>query len=409
MSTTVPSIQLPEILQPGFSSQVEIPLVDLQLQHQPLLYNLEQAMRQVLLQGDFVLGQAVEAFETTFAYACGRRYGVGVGAGGDAITLGLRACGIGYGDDVLVPVNAFVGTVLAVMGTGARPVLVDCDPRTGLIDLVAAEKAITPQTRAIVPAYLYGQMVDPQRLLDLAGTYDLMIFEDAAHAPLAERGGYRAGGVGIAAAFSFYPTKNLGSFGDGGLVVTEDSAIADRVRVMRSYGAARKHHYVEPGVNSRLDTLQAAILQVKLPHLPHWNSDRNRLARLYDDRFRMLNARGVLPLENQAGVGHVYHRYIIRLTPDASLSRAAVQSEMASRGIETGIHYPHPCHQVPSLRDLGYAGGDFPAAEAFCDSILSLPMYPGLTEKQIDRVMDTLETVLARSPMLEMTTSLSLD
>lgn len=397
MSAAISSIQLPEIGQPEPASQIRIPLVDLHQQHQPLLYNLEQAIREVLLQGDFVLGQAVEAFETTFAYACGSRYGVGVGSGGDAITLGLRACGIGPGDDVLVPANTFVGTVLAILATGAQPLLVDCDPETALIDLMAAEKAITPQTRAIVPVHLYGQMVEPKRLLDLASTYDLMIFEDAAHAPLAERDGYRAGSLGVAAAFSFYPSKNLGGFGDGGIVVTEDGAIADRVRVLRNYGASRKNHHVEPGINSRLDTLQAAILQVKLPHLPCWNGDRNDIAQRYDARLRSLQPYGILPMSNQSGQGHVYHLYTIRITPNCPLSRTVLQTEMASRGIETGIHYPTPCHLIPALQELGYTLGDFPIAECLSDSVLSLPMYPGLTDLHIDTVVGTLETLLNQS------------
>jgi dTDP-4-amino-4,6-dideoxygalactose transaminase len=210
------------------SVSTTIPFVDLTPQHQPIQTQIDQAIRTVMERGDYVLGQAVVAFEQAFANACGVPYGVGVACGTDAIALGLQACGIGTGDEVILPANTFVATLIGVLRAGATPVLVDCDPKTALLDLVAAEKAITPKTRAIVPVHLYGQMVSPTLLRDLANTYSLLIFEDAAQAHLAQREGYRAGSVGIAAAFSFYPSKNLGALGDGGMVVTQDEAIAQK-------------------------------------------------------------------------------------------------------------------------------------------------------------------------------------
>ncbi|MBE9099644.1 DegT/DnrJ/EryC1/StrS family aminotransferase [Vacuolonema iberomarrocanum] len=390
MRANHPSISLPNRFSTGSSSLTPIPLVDVQLQHQPLLYDLEQAMRQVWQQGDFVLGRAIEEFESTFAHACGVGQAVGVASGTDAIMLGLRACGIGSGDDVLVSAQTFIGTVLGVLATGAHPVFVDCDRETGLMDLTAAEKAITTNTRAIIPSHLYGQMVSPHRLLDLASTYDLSIFEDATEAHLAEREGYIAGTVGMAAAFDFYPTHNLGAFGDGGIVVTQDAQIAEGLRKLRNYGSSRQHVYTEMGLSSRLDTMQAAILQVKLPHLSRWNSDRLHMANAYNQRLRSLQPFGIVPLTNQAGSGHVYHRYVIRVTETCPLSRTFIQTSLSAVGIETGIHYPEICPLQPALHFLEHEPGNFPIAEAFSQEVLSLPLYPGLTEQQIDRVVDTL-------------------
>ncbi|GAB4131534.1 MAG: DegT/DnrJ/EryC1/StrS family aminotransferase [Cyanobacteria bacterium J069] len=347
------------------------------------------------MQGDFVLGGALLDFEIAFAHACGSEYGVGVGSGTDAITLGLRACGIGAGDEVLLPANTFVATLIGVLQSGATPVLVDCDSETALIDLVAAEKAITPRTRAIIPVHLYGQMVSPRQLLDLSGTYDLLIFEDAAQAHLAEREGYRAGSVGMAAAFSFYPSKNLGALGDGGMVVTKEAQIAERLRSLRNYGAPHKNYHTEFGVNSRLDTLQAAVLNIKLPHLPHWNRDRLRIAQRYDELLAPLHLAGVLPMANVSSSGHAYHLYVVRITEDCPLERATLQAALESRRIGTGIHYPVPCHLQPAFRYLGYHLGDFPHTERLSQQVLSLPIYPGMTDAQIQRVVGAIDTAVS--------------
>ncbi|MBD1911969.1 MULTISPECIES: DegT/DnrJ/EryC1/StrS family aminotransferase [unclassified Leptolyngbya] len=393
----MPSIPLPESGNSDLFPPCKIPFLDLKLQHQPILFDLEQSMRQVWQEGKFVPGRDVEDFEATFAYASGCRYGIGVGSGMDAITLGLRACGIGEGDEVLVPAYSFIGTVLGVMATGARPILVDCDAETGLIDLVEAEKAITPRTRAIVPVYLYGQMVSPQRILDLSSTYDLMVFEDAAQAPLAEREGYRAGSVGIAAAFSFYPTLSLGAFGDGGAVVTSDTAISERVHQLRNYGASRQNHYAEVGVSSCLDTLQAAILRVKLPLLPGWNGDRYRLAQNYDRRLQYLQGKGIYPIANRVGTGHVYFRYVIRIAESCRLNRALLQNGLATAGIETRIHYPVPVYRQPAFKLLDYQPEQFPQTELLSQTVLSLPLYPGMQDQQVDTVVEVLESLLSSS------------
>lgn len=388
---TTPPMLIPSVC----PKEVGISLTDLSCQHQPIQHKIERVIQAVIESEDFILGRALTDFEIAFAHASGSHYGIGVGCGTDAIALGLRACGIGQGDEVILPANTFVATLIGVLQTGATPILVDCDPNTALIDLMAAEKAITSKTRAIVPVHLYGQMVSPRRLLDLASTYDLLIFEDAAQAHLAEREGYRAGSVGVAAAFSFYPSKNLGALGDGGMVVTQETHIAETVRSLRNYGATRKHHHTEFGINSRLDTLQAAVLGVKLPYLPEWNRDRQRISQQYQSLLAPLARVGIVPIQNVSSKGHVYHLYVVRVTDDCPIDRSKLQSELEAKGVQTGIHYPIPCHLQPAFHHLGYQPGDFPHAEQICRQVLSLPMYPGLTDAQIYQVAATLATSLS--------------
>jgi dTDP-4-amino-4,6-dideoxygalactose transaminase len=379
-----------------------VPFVDLSWQHAPLQASMLAAVADVLDKGDFVLGQAVKDFETAFAKACSVAYGVGVACGTDAIALGLQACGIGAGDEVILPANTFVATLIGIVRTGAVPVFVDCDPTTALIDLAAAESAITERTRAIIPVHLYGQMVSPQGLQALAQRHDLLIFEDAAQAHLAEREGYRAGSVGIAAAFSFYPSKNLGCLGDGGMLVTQQELIAQTGRSLRNYGAVRKYFHTETGgTNSRLDTLQAAVLNLKLPHLLGWNQARNQLAQYYDQQLMGLQDQGIIPMCNQSGTGHVYHLYVIRITPNCPIDRTTLQLALSEQGIQTGIHYPVPCHLQPAFQYLSYQAGAFPATEALSQEILSLPMYPGMTLDQVDQVISALAqaVTVVRQPM----------
>ena len=382
------------------SHPVTVPFVDLTLQHAPIQADLEQAIQTVIQRGDYVLGQALADFESAFAQACGVDYGIGVACGTDAIALGLQACGVGIGDEVILPANTFVATLIGVLRTGATPVLVDCDPDTALIDLQAAERAITPRTKVLLPVHLYGQMVSPRQLRDLAETYNLLIFEDAAQAHLAEREGYRAGSVGIAAAFSFYPSKNLGAMGDGGIVVTTDATVAQTLRSLRNYGAPRKYFHTDYGTNSRLDTLQAAVLQVKLPHLTQWNRDRNRAAQYYDALLAPLRSQGIIPVSNESGNGHVYHLYVIRVTADCPVDRQLIQEGLSANQIQSGIHYPIPCHLQPAFQNLGYQAGDFPHAERLCQEILSLPMYPGLNNLQIEHVVDTFHQLTKAYPAL---------
>ena len=379
------------------SISVKIPFVDLTSQHQLIQAQVEQAIQKVIHQGDFILGPALAEFETEFAAACDAPYGIGVGSGTDAIALGLQACGIGVGDEVIIPANTFVATLIGVLRAGAVPILVDCDPQTALIDLVAAARAVTAKTKALIPVHLYGQMVSPRQLLDFASTHNLLIFEDAAQAHFAEREGYRAGSVGTAAAFSFYPSKNLGAFGDGGMLVTRDLMVAQRMLRLRNYGASRKYFHVDIGTNSRLDTIQAAVLKVKLPYLTEWNRDRLNLAQKYDTLLQALRPAGIFPCQNQSGSGHVYHLYVVQVMESCAVDRQTLQDELAKVGIQTGIHYPIPCHLQPAFAaTLGYKIGDFPHAESLADKILSLPIYPGLSDTQVSQVVAAIQTLIAK-------------
>ena len=369
-------------------SSYPIPFVDLSKQHKPIETELQQAILSVVERGDFVLGQAVAEFESAFAAACGVEYAIGVGSGKDAIALGLQACGIGPDDQVIVPANTFIATIMGVINAGATPVMVDCNFRTALIDLEAAQKRVTTKTKAIVPVHLYGQMISPRELLDFANANNLLIFEDAAQAHLAEKDGYKAGSVGLAAGFSFYPSKNLGCFGDGGMTVTNDAEVAQKMRMLRNYGAPSKYLHTEQGTNSRLDTIQAAILKVKLPHLASWNSDRLQSARYYDTLLESFQEKGIFPLQNTSGNGHIYHLYIIRVTEKFPVDRDTLKDKLTAQGIGLGIHYPIPCHLQPAYEYLGYQKGDFPNTELLSQEILSLPMYPGLTKTQIEGVVN---------------------
>jgi dTDP-4-amino-4,6-dideoxygalactose transaminase len=376
---------------------VRVPFVDLHLQHQPIETQIQQAIQKVLQQGDFILGKAVAEFEAAFASASGVGYGVGVASGTDAIALGLQACNIGPGDEVILPANTFVATLIGVLQVGAKPILVDCDPQTALIDLEAAAKVVTTKTKAIIPVHLYGQMVSPQQLLDFAHTHKVLIFEDAAQAHLAQREGYKAGSVGAAAAFSFYPSKNLGAFGDGGIVLTSNADIAKKVASIRNYGSSQKYVHVELGTNSRLDTLQAAILLEKLSHLPQWNSDRFSIAQTYDLELAPLASVGITPIQNYSGSGHVYHLYVIRIDDSCPVERQYIQEQLSAVGIQTGIHYPIPCHLQPAFTNLGYKLGDFPQSEKLAKQILSLPMYPGLSQSQIREVVAAIATAVGNT------------
>jgi len=381
----------------------KVPFVNLSLQHQPIQSQITETLGKIIERGDFILGQALAEFETAFAAACGVQYGVGVACGTDAIALGLQACGIHPGDEVILPANTFIATIIGVIQAKATPILVDCDPETALIDLTAAETAITSKTKAIIPVHLYGQMVSPRQLLDLANRHEIIIFEDAAQAHLAEREGYRAGSIGKAAAFSFYPSKNLGSFGDGGMLITNDAEIAQKMQTLRNYGAPSKYLHTEIGTNSRLDNLQAAVLNVKLPHLEKWNRDRNLAAQHYNTLLEPLKHKGIVPIANHSSTGHIYHLYVIQITeksplakPSKRIARNQIQEKLAQQGIQTGIHYPVPCHLQPAYQNLGNPG-DFPHAETLCEQILSLPIYPGLSNTQIEQVVGAIELIVDKS------------
>jgi dTDP-4-amino-4,6-dideoxygalactose transaminase len=367
----------------GSSSQhPHTPFVDLAAQRAALGDALERACVDALARGDYVLGADVASFEQEFADYCGARHAIGVDSGTSALELTLRAYGIGPGDEVITAANTFVATAFAISHTGATPVLVDVDPITYTIDPALLAAAVNSRTRAIVPVHLYGQPADMTAINQVAATHRLIVIEDACQAHGASDHGRRTGTLGHAAAFSFYPAKNLGAAGDAGIAVTNDDPVAERLRLLRNYGAADKYRSEMIGYNRRLDTLQAAMLRVKLPHLDDWNAARRGHAARYDELL------AGLPLSRPAtrpGVEHVWHLYVVRVR-----DRDAVRERLAEVGIETGVHYPVPIHLQPAYRQLGHGVGDFPVTERLAGEVLSLPIYPELRSDALERVASVL-------------------
>jgi dTDP-4-amino-4,6-dideoxygalactose transaminase len=355
-----------------------IAFVDLQAQYRAIRAEVDAAMARVLARGDFILGEDVTQFEKEFARYCEAGHCLGVASGTEALRLALEACGVGRGDDVITCAHTFIATVLAITECGARPILVDCEPGTYLIDVTRIEAAITPGTKAIVPVHLYGQPADMDAILDIARRHGLAVVEDACQAHGATWRGRRCGAIGDIGAFSFYPGKNLGAYGDAGAVVTNRADLADRVMLLRNYGQRVKYEHIVKGCNSRLDTLQAAVLRVKLAHLDAWNRARGRAAAAYD---RALAGTSLVLPRVAPNATHVFHLYVVR-----SRRRQALQSAVDAAGGSHGHHYPIPVHRQAAMADLGYGAGSFPVAEAIAPEVLSLPMFPELTDAQIDRV-----------------------
>jgi dTDP-4-amino-4,6-dideoxygalactose transaminase len=366
---------------------MEVPFLDLARQYRRIRGEVGAAVTKTLEGGRYVLGEEVAAFEREFAAYCGARHAIGVGSGTDALHLALRACGVRPGDRVITAPNIAVPTVCAIVAAGALPVFVDVDPRTLTLDpeklraLLAAQPAAL-RARAVIPVHLYGHPADLDAIMKIGAEYDVKVIEDAAQAHGAEYAGRRIGPLADASCWSFYPTKNLGAYGDAGMVVTDDAQVAERVRMLRNYGEEAKYLNRVQGVNSRLDEIQAAVLRVKLRHLDAWVAARRRLASLYD---RLLAAAPVvLPVE-VGPARHGYHLYVIRST-----RRDALQRHLRERGVGTSIHYPAPAHCQPAYRHLEYAEGDFPCAEWACRQVLSLPLYPELTEEELRHVAATI-------------------
>ena len=359
---------------------MEVPFLDLTRQHRRIQDEIGAAISRTLESGRYVLGEEVAAFEREFAAYCGARLAVGVGSGTDALHLALRAAGVQAGDRVITAPNIAVPTVCAIVAAGAVPVFVDVDPRTCTLDpeqlrthLEASPPARRP--RAVIPVHLYGHPAALDEILRICAEHDLTLIEDAAQAHGAEYAGRRIGAHAAFSCWSFYPTKNLGAYGDAGMVVTDNAQGAERVRMLRNYGEEAKYRNQVPGVNSRLDELQAAMLRVKLRHLDEWVGTRRRLASLYD---RLLaDAPAARPVEI-GRARHAYHLYVIR-----SPRRDALQQHLRAYGIGTSIHYPVPAHRQPAYHHLGYAEGQFPCAERACREALSLPLYPELTEDEL--------------------------
>jgi len=358
----------------------------LNLKPGPDAADVRAAMERVVERGWFVLGPELEAFEGEFAAACGAAHAIGVGTGTDAIALALRACGIGPGDEVITAPLSAAYSALAIMMAGARPVFADIDPVRLTLDSRATAAAVTSKTRAILPVHLYGQPADMTGIMDVAGTHNLIVIEDCCQAHGATCNGRPVGSFGTAAAYSFYPTKNLAALGDGGAITTSDAAVAGRLRRLRNGGQTDRYHHGEFGLNSRLDEMQAAILRARLAWLPKWTAERRQLAKAYRTHL----AGAVVTVPPECDPGHVYH-----LFPILSTERDALQAGLKSRGIETLIHYPVPIPRQPALASERPA--DCPAANRVCDQVLSLPLHPGMAPSVVEEVASALHASAAAS------------
>ncbi len=361
-----------------------IPLLDLDRQHAPLRPQIDAAIKKVIDTSGFILGPEVKAFETAFAAWNGNTHGVGVANGSDALAIALRALEIGFGDEVITTPYTFMATVGAIERVGARPILVDIEPETFTIDVSRIEAAISPRTKAIIPVHLYGQAADMDAILAIARKNDLAVIEDCAQAHGATWKGRKIGTLGTIACFSFFPSKNLGAFGDAGICLTNDEALAARMGRIRIHGRGNKNESFEKGDNSRLDTLQAAVLGVKLPHLDRWNAERRQVAAWYDAKLAG-DRRFVTPRVG-AGREHVYHLYVV-----LAENREALGNAFDAAGIGWGVHYPMPLHLMRGFANLGYKAGAFPVSEQFCDRIISLPLFPGMTEAEVDEVVKVMK------------------
>lgn len=370
---------------------MSIPLVDLGAQYRPLKAEILSRVAEVLEGMQLFLGPNVQALEREFAEIAGTAYAVGVSDGTTALQIALMTCGVGAGDEVITVAHTFVATAEAIVLVGARPVFVDIDPETYTIDVAGIEERITPRTRAIVPVHLYGQPADMDPIMELASRHGLCVVEDACQAHGARYKGRPVGSLGHMAAFSFYCSKNLGAYGEAGMLTTNDARLAERARMLRDHGSPERYRHELIGLNGRLDEIQAAILRVKLPHMPEWNSQRRSNAAHYGV---LLAGKEAVAVPREAGYAeHVYHLYVVRVP-----QRDELLAYLRAQGIGAGIHYPVPCHLQPALRGLGYRKGDLPATEQAAAEVLSLPIYPELTAEQRERVVEAVEAFYERRP-----------
>lgn len=360
-----------------------ITFFDFKRQYFCLKDKIDLAVNKVLTSGWFILGEEVDAFEREFADYIGVKFAVGVASGTDAIHLALRACGVQDGDEVITVSHTAVATVAAIELAGARPVFVDIDPVRYTMDPVKIVSVITPYTKAILPVHLYGQAADMSAITEIAGSSGLRVIEDCAQAHGAYYKGKRVGGIGDIGCFSFYPTKNLGAYGDGGMVVMNDADLYDKLLMLRQYGWRERYVSSIRGLNSRLDELQAAILRVKLRHLDSWTERRRFLANRYDG---LLKGSSVCPIKTNVDSEPVYHLYVV-----VCEERDALQSYLESQGIKTLIHYPVPVHLQEAYTDLGYKQGSLPVTEEAAHRVLSLPLYPEITDKEVEIVANAIQ------------------
>jgi dTDP-4-amino-4,6-dideoxygalactose transaminase len=360
------------------TSSSKVPFFDLRRQYEKLKVELDDAFRSVFEKGNFILGENVKSFEEEFADYSNVKFAVGVGSGTEALHLSLRACGVGPGDEVITVPNTAVPTISAISSAGARPVFVDISSDTYAINVEKIEEKITERTKIIMPVHLYGHPAEMGQILKLASTHNLKVIEDACQAHGARYNGKNVGTIGNMGCFSFYPTKNLGAYGDGGMVVTNDEGLYERLVMLRNYGEVKKFTSKIEGFNSRLDEIQAAVLRVKLRYLDEWNNRRRDIAKLYR---QLLKDSGIqLPCEKE-WAEHVYHLFVIRTN-----KRNVLRHCLEGRGIGTQIHYPIPIHQQEAYEKLGYRKGDFPVSEKNAEEILSIPIYPELTTGEIETV-----------------------
>ncbi len=362
----------------------QIPFVDLKSQYKFIKPEINLAIKRVLDSTHFILGEEVEEFEKKFAKFCDTKYAVGVGSGLQALELGMRGLGIGEGDEVITPANSFIASSSAISATGAKPVLIDCDPKNFNIDPQLIEEKITEKTKAIMPVHLYGQPAEMDQIRKIAKKYNLFIIEDACQAHGANYKNKRVGSIGTCAAFSFYPGKNLGAYGDGGMITTNSESLANKVFKMRNYGQSKKYYHDFLGGNSRLDTIQAAVLLVKLKYIEKWNKARLKAAQTYN---KMLKNLPLKTPEIPQDATHIFHLYVIK-TP----KRDELAKYLSSKGIATGQHYPIPIHLQKAYQDLGHKKGDFPITENLAQQILSLPMFPELTKTQIEYITSSIRS-----------------
>lgn len=387
---------------------MEVPFIDLDIQYEEIKNEIKPVLENIYKKGDFILGEEVSQFEKEFADYCGVDYGVGVNSGTDSLFLALKAFDIGEGDEVIVPAFTYAASSLAISYTGAKPVFCDIKEDSYNINPELIEEEITDNTKAIMVVHLYGQAADMEPILEVADKHNLKIIEDCAQAhgclyrgtQIGTNGKEqintdkerKVGSFGDVGCFSFYPTKNLGSFGDGGMVITKDKEVRDKLRMLRNYGRKDKYHHVDIGYNSRLDTVQAAVLRVKLNYLKEWNDERKKNAKLYNKKLSSVQD-VITPTEKEYS-RHVYHVYALRIKNDG---RDKAVEKLKDNGIGVIIHYPIPLHLQPVYEDLGYKKGDFPVSERIASEVLSLPVYPGIKEEQIDYVVKVIKQIVHSS------------
>jgi len=360
-----------------------IPIIDLKREYPQIKTEINEAIQRVLDKQWFILGKEAEKFEEEFSKYVGTKFGVAVNSGSDALYLAVKALGIDSGDEVITVSHTFVSTVDAIVRNGAKPVFVDIDPETYTMDVTQIEGKITKRTKAIIPVHLYGHPADMDAINAIAKKYNLFVIEDACQAHGSEYKGRKAGSIGDVACFSFYPTKNCGAYGDGGMIVTNSEEIAKKLSMSRNYGQSQKYYYDFVGINSRLDEIQAAVLRVKLKHLDEWNEKRRSVAKLYNELLK--DSKVILPIEKNYAK-HVYHLYAIR-----SKNRDELQQYLLEKGIQTQIHYPVPVHKQKSYLDLGF-NIHLPVTEKVCNEILSLPMYPWLKKEEIAKIAEVVKS-----------------